>query len=165
MDWTHKSTSLNQQHQRERRMRIKVIFLRAAVGCITSGRYFQRWAGAAVQLPETFCSWRADRLRANTASPECVCNNGNKRYSSLPNVNDSQRNSRAWHIILRNAIAARLEGSDSTWKTSSVEKNQLTLKLLMILTFNSSVTETQQFPKYSSFHKLQKTVTKLRSLA
>lgn len=61
----HKSTSLNQQREKESRMEIKVIFLRAEVGCITSGRYFLRRTGAAVQLPETFCSWSEDK--------HCVC--------------------------------------------------------------------------------------------
>lgn len=71
--WTERTDQhLSINSAGERRMRIKVIFLRAAVGCITSGRYFQRCAGAAVQLPETFCSWRADRPSANTASPS-VC--------------------------------------------------------------------------------------------
>lgn len=87
---------------------------------------FPALARAAVQLPETFCSWREDRLTLSVCVCLCVCNDGNKRYSSLANVNDSQQNSRVWHIILRNAIAARPEGSESTWKTA--ENKPLTLE-------------------------------------
>ncbi len=69
--WTEvKNAQINisQSTARERRMEIKVIFLRAAVGCITSSRYFLRRAGAAVQLPETFCSWSEDKH-----GKPCVC--------------------------------------------------------------------------------------------
>lgn len=156
MDRTHRSTSLDQQRRRETDEN-KSHFPASCGWVYYIWPLFPALRWSCCSITRNILQLKSRQAERKHREPECVCNNGNKHYSSLPNVNDSQRICRAWHIILRNAIAARLEGSDSTWKTSSgVEKNRLTPKLLMMLTFNSSVTETQ------TLHTLQKTMTKLR---